>query len=218
MKEGGFPRALQSESPEPLLRQYFADIIEKDIRARISARSTLPIQRLIKSIFESVGSELSLRKIAGQIKSTSDTVQQYLDAAEAAYLLFCCPFFTYSERSRGYRNKKYYAVDTGLRRSIVTKTGNDLGKDFENCVYIELRKKYRNVFFWSGKGEVDFVVETNEGILPIQVTWHEPQLRHEQALEEFYGQFPNAMEPVFVTAENFKHSPWQTKEITDSPH
>lgn len=203
LKTGGFPRPLQSSDPQPLLRQYFADIIEKDLRTRLSAKSTLPIQRLIKSTFESVGSELSVRKIAGQIKSTADTVQLYLEAAESAYLLFCCPFFTYSERSRGYRNKKYYAIDTGLRRSLVTRTGSDLGKDFENCVFLELRKKYRNVYYWSGNGEVDFVVETDLGIQPIQVTWQESLERHDRALEEFYSQFPQALEPVFVTSENF---------------
>ncbi len=200
---GGFPAVLDFPQPEKLLQQYFLDIVEKDIRERVSARSSRPLQAVAKMVLESVGSALSLRRIAGALQLSPETVSHYLQACEDAYLTFSCSYFAYSETKRVRHNRKYYAIDTGLRRAISTRTGQDLGKDFENLVYLALRRKTADISYWKGKGEVDFVVNTTAGVTPIQVTYGEPQRRHDDALEEFFHQFPHANEAVYVTPESF---------------
>jgi len=200
---GGFPAVLVFPQPEKLLQQYFLDIVEKDIRERVSARSSRPLQAVAKMVLESVGSALSLRRIAGALQLSPETVSHYLQACEDAYLTFSCSYFAYSETKRVRHNRKYYAIDTGLRRAISTRTGQDLGKDFENLVYLALRRKTADISYWKGKGEVDFVVNTTAGVTPIQVTYDEPQRRHDDALEEFFHQFPHANEAVYVTPESF---------------
>lgn len=192
---------MKEKNAQPLLAQYFLDITERDLRERLKAKSSLKIQRLIKMVFESVGAEMSLRKLAPAAGISADTASLYLEAAQAAYLLFSCPYFAFSEKQQAYRNRKYYAIDPGLRKAVATNTGKDLGKDFENYVFLELRKKYPQVYYWKGKSEVDFVVETNFGVQPIQVTYGEVQARHEQALEEFYLAHPNALNPMYITPE-----------------
>ncbi len=203
LKKGGFPAVLNYPEPEKLLQQYFQDIVERDIRERVSAKSSHPLRAVAQMIFESIGSELSLRKIAGAINISHETVNLYLHACEEAYLLFSCPYFAYSEAKRIRRNKKYYVIDTAMRRSVSTKVGADLGKDFENLVYLSLRQKTAEIYYWKGKGEVDFVVNTNNGITPIQVTYEKLKQRHEDALTEFYSHFPHANEPLIVTPESF---------------
>ncbi|WP_459938472.1 ATP-binding protein [Desulfonatronum parangueonense] len=200
---GGFPAALGFPQPKKLLQQYFSDIIEKDIRERVSARSSRPLQAVAKMVMESAGSTLSLRRIAGALQLSPETVSHYLQACEDAYLTFSCSYFAYSEAKRVRHNRKYYAIDTGLRRAISTRVGQDLGKDFENLVYLTLRRKTTDISYWKGKGEVDFVVNTTNGITPIQVTYSEPQQRHDDALAEFYGQFPHANEAIYVSPESF---------------
>jgi len=155
-------------------------------------------------VFESVGSETSLRRIAGALQLSPETVSAYLQACEDAYLIFSCPYFAYSQAKRIRRNKKYYAIDTALRRAVTTRGGTDLGKDFENLVYLTLRKKTTEVFYWRGKTEVDFVVKTSSGFMPVQVTFDKPLERHETALQEFYEHFPHAAEAIYVTSENFE--------------
>ena len=203
IKQGGFPAALTFPEPRKLLQQYFQDIVEKDIRERVSAKSSRPLQAMAKMVLESVGSELSLRRIAGAIQLSPETVNHYLQACEDAYLLFSCSYFAYSEAKRIRRNKKYYAIDTGLRRAVSTKAGEDLGKDFENLVYLSLRQKTPDICYWKGKGEVDFVVSTDKGVTPIQVSFGQPQKRHDEALEEFFSHFPHANEAVYVTPDSF---------------
>lgn len=203
LRSGGFPAALDFPQPEKLLQQYFVDIVEKDIRERVSAKSSRPLQAVAKMVMESVGSELSLRRIAGAVQLSPETVNHYLQACEDAYLIFSCPYFAYSEAKRIRHNRKYYAIDTGLRRTVSARAGQDLGKDFENLVYLVLRRKTNDICYWRGKGEVDFVVNTDKGITPIQVTYSEPQSRHDDALEEFFQQFPHANEAIYVTPELF---------------
>ncbi|MEK7790814.1 MAG: ATP-binding protein [Deltaproteobacteria bacterium] len=204
LDEGGFPRPLVFEKPQELLREYFTDIIEKDVRRHISVRSTLTLTQLIKAVFEATGSEVSQRSLAKIIDVTPDTVKSYLDAAIAAYLLLPCPYFTFSEKQSAARNKKYYPIDLGLRKAIITKTGKDKGKELETVVFHHLRKEYRHVYYWRGKGEIDFIVLKDNQIVPYQVSWNAPQQRHFQAYEEFKEVFPKALPPVIVTQENIE--------------
>lgn len=203
IRQGGFPAVLDFPQPERLLQQYFLDIVEKDIRERVSARSSRPLQAMARMVMESVGAELSLRRIAGVVQASPETISHYLQACEDAYLIFSCPYFAYSEAKRLRHNRKYYAVDTGLRRAVSTRSGRDLGKDFENLVYLALRRNTEDICYWKGKGEVDFVITTPRGVTPIQVTWDDPLPRHEDAVEEFYQQFPHANEALYVTRHNF---------------
>ena len=202
IRRGGFPAALDFPQPERLLQQYFLDIIEKDIRERVSAKSSRPLQAVAKMVLESVGSALSLRRIAGCVQLSPETVSHYLQACEDAYLIFSCPYFAYSEARRVRHNRKYYVIDTGLRRVISTTGGQDLGKDFENLVYLMLRRRTADISYWKGTGEVDFVVNGEHGVTPVQVTYGEPQPRHHDALEEFYQNFPHANEAVYVTPDS----------------
>lgn len=178
-------------------------MIERDVREYLSARSSQPIKRVVKMVFEASGSELSLRRIASSLGIAVDTVSSYLEACEAAYLLFSCPYFAFSERKQAVRNKKYYPIDAGLRRTVVTQTGSDLGKSLEGAVYIGLRRRFQEIYYWRGKGEVNFVVNSAKGVIPIQVTWDTLQEGHEVALDSFYENFPQAQEAVTVTAQSY---------------
>lgn len=211
LRLGGFPAplALPEREGDRLRLQYFVDIIERDLRERVGARSGRAVKQVLQMAFESAGSELSLRRLAGATGMAVETVATYLEAAEAAYLLFGCPHFAYSERKRASRNKKYYPVDPGLHRCVTTQTGRDLGKRLELATFVALRAQGLTPSYWRGRGEVDFVVQTSAGLRPIQVTWEAPQARHEAALETFYAEFPQAGEALHVTAETFGQLPGQ---------
>lgn len=204
LHDGGFPGPLATQDADRLRASYFNDIVERDVRERVAARSSQPLRRLAQMLFESAGSELSLRRAAAALGVAVDTVSLYVDAIEDAYLAFACPFFSWSERKRSVRNKKWYPVDPGLRRVVVTQTGKDLGKSLECAVYLSLRRKFGEVSYWRGRGEVDFVVLRDGKPLPVQVAWKGPEPRHEKALEEFYGEHAGAQEALFVTASTFE--------------
>ena len=203
LHRGGFPEPVKSTDADMLLRQYFVDILQRDVRERVGARSSVGLRQIVQMVFESAGSELSLRRIAAASGVAVETVASYLEACEQAYLLFPCSWFAYSQRKRARRNRKYYPVDTALRRVAVTRTGRDAGKALECATFVELRKRHGDVCYWRGAGEVDFVIPSGAGPTPVQVTLHGAGERHLRALDDFYESFPHGAEAVTVTLENF---------------
>lgn len=204
LRDGGFPEPLDDDDGDQLRRQYFYDIVERDVRERVGARSSRTLRQVVQMVIEAAGSELSMRRIAGATGISVETAQSYIEACEAAYLLFRVPWFAWSERKRAARNDKFYPIDTGLRRVVATRTGEDRGKALECAVHLTLRRHYTDVYYWRDRGEVDFVVLEDGDPLPIQVTWDAPQDRHEAALSAFYEQYPRAREAVFVTRDGFE--------------
>ncbi len=201
---GGFPRSLTFEQPYQLLQEYFNDIILRDVLKRVHARTPDSIKQVARMAFDSCGSELSYRKIAAVTGLTVDTVKSYLKACEEAYLLFPCHFFSFSEKKQLSRQKKYYPIDSGMRYAITSTMGRDLGKSFEGMIFLRLKQKYQQVFYWQElhQGEVDFVAVQGKNIIPYQVTWNKSEPRHEIALQHFYEQYPHASEAVFITQQN----------------
>lgn len=201
---GGFPATIGSPDRDRLLRGYFQDIVERDMRERVAARSSAPLRQLVQMLFEGAGSETSVRRLAAALGVAVDTTGLYIDAAESAYIALGCPYFAWSEKKRLVRNKKYYPIDTGLRRVSVTATSADRGKSLERATYLLLRRRYGRVSYWRGNAEIDFVIERNGVPTPVQVTWDAPTERHLKAIDEFHAAHPNATEAVIVTAASYE--------------
>ena len=55
---------------------------------------------------------------------------------------------------------KYYVCDVAMRRLLVRTQATDIGHILENIVYLELKRRYNEVYVGqiSADGEVDFVV------------------------------------------------------------
>ena len=200
---GGFPAVATSPDRDKLLRGYYQDIVERDMRERVAARSTLPLRRLVQMLYESAGAEMSVRRAAAALGISVDTAGLYVEAAESAYLSLGCPFFAWSARKRLARNRKFYPIDTGLRRACVTLTGQDRGKQLECATFLLLRRRFRDVAYWRGGGEVDFVIDAGRGPVPVQVSWEEASERARRGVDEFHETHPTAGEPVYVTAAGF---------------
>ncbi|MBM4107130.1 MAG: ATP-binding protein [Phycisphaerae bacterium] len=205
---GGFPAVVKSPDRDAILRGYFNDIVERDIRERVAARSSLPLRKLVQMLLESAGSETSTRRLSAALGLAPDTAGLYLDAAESAYLALGATYFAYSARRQLARNRKFYPIDTGLRRAVVTATGADRGKQLECAAHLLLRRRFRTVHYWRGEGtgagEVDFVVEREGKAVPIQVSWEAPTERHRRAVDAFHEAHPHAAEAVFITRKSFE--------------
>ncbi|MBI2981483.1 MAG: ATP-binding protein [Deltaproteobacteria bacterium] len=209
LKEGGFPAIIRRQvtQPEETLRQYFDDILVRDIAKRIGSRTGQMLRQIAHMLMDGAGSEQSLTRLSKLTKISVETIREFVSAYEQAFLLFEVPYFSYSVRQRSVRNKKYYPVDTALRRSVLPRRGEDWGKDAETIVYLELRRWVREISYWKGKREIDFIVSRGREILPIQVTVHEEENHRssvKEAFEEFYGHHPFSEALVLSSAPAFE--------------
>ena len=60
--------------------------------------------------------------------------------------------------------KKAYTIDQGLSTIISYTLSKDTGRLFETVVFLELRKKYNEIFYYKDKGECDFIIKEKNKI------------------------------------------------------
>lgn len=149
-------------------------IVVRDIRERVSARSSQPILQVVPMALDTAGARIGLRRIAAAAGIAEETAQAYLEACDSASLLFSVPYFTWSAQQRARRNRKVYPVDTGLGRVAARPGSADRHKALACATLTALRRGFRDIGYGRDEGEVDFVVRDGSRILPIQVPWGEP--------------------------------------------
>ena len=100
-----------------------------------------------------------------------NTVKNYISYMENSYLVFTISKYDYSVKKQIYSPMKVYVIDTGLINLVSFKFSRDYGKLLENLVFIELKRRYQDIYYHKGKQECDFIVLENGSITcAIQVT------------------------------------------------
>jgi predicted AAA+ superfamily ATPase len=139
-------------------------IVEKDIFQRHEIYVKASFQKLIDFLMDSIGSLVSPNLIANVFKSEhvpidNKTVSLFLDYLSTSYLFYKVPRYDVKGKNLLRTLDKYYLSDTGFRRVRLAKGKiADMGHLLENAVYLELRRRYNDVYVgkWSGS-EIDFV-------------------------------------------------------------
>lgn len=158
---GGFPEILQINDTS-LLEQYFRDIIYRDVVARYSIRNVREIKELTLLLASNPATIQSYQNIKNLIRVKSlNTVKNYLEALSDVFLFFPADLFDFSIKRQIYNPSKFYCIDTALSRAISFKFSQNLGHLYENLVFIELKRRNEEVFYWKSKKgkEVDFVTK-----------------------------------------------------------
>ncbi len=155
---GGFPEYLKTEQQD-ILMQLFNDIIMRDIAIRYNIKNATLLQQIAVWLVTNTGklvSGNSLKKIFG-IKSSS-TVMEYLSYFTDAYLFFFVSKFSYSHKVQAVNPKKVYCIDNGFINANSVSFSNDSGRMLENLVFLELRRRNYDIFYFNESKECDFVV------------------------------------------------------------
>jgi predicted AAA+ superfamily ATPase len=173
MEEGGFPEFLKTGFAEVLM-QTFKDIIIRDISLRYNIKNTNLLQQLAVWLVSNCGKPFtgnSLRKLF-QIKSSS-SIMEYLAYFNDAYLFFYVPRYSYSPKIQMVNPRKLYCIDNGFIKTNSISYSPDKGRLLENLVFLHLRRKTNEIFYFTGKNECDFVVMQNKVPVEIcQVCWN----------------------------------------------
>ena len=154
---GGFPDYVKTEDDD-ILHQLFEDILVRDIAVRFGVRDVKTLQRLALYLVSNVGNLVTgnkLRSLFG-IGATS-TVMEYFSYLEQTWLMHFIPKFSYSVRKQSVNPRKVYAIDTGLINVNSKSFSGDHGRILENLVFLHLRRNLKEIYYFSEKGECDFV-------------------------------------------------------------
>ena len=66
--------------------------------------------------------------------------------------------FDYSLKKQNVYPKKVYAIDSGLVENTTPRFKSDDGHKLENLIFLFIREKTKDIFYYSGSGECDFLV------------------------------------------------------------
>ena len=172
LSEGGFPLVIKENDPE-ILTGYFQDILYRDIIARYRLSQVDEIKQIGVYFLSNVSKKFSystLQKTAS-VKSLS-SIKSYLEYYAHAYLFYYLNKFDYSIKKQTLNPRKVFTIDQGFIHRIGFNFSSNKGRVLENIVFLELKRRKKEPYYFSGKGECDFVIQQRTHVRQaIQVTW-----------------------------------------------
>lgn len=170
---GGIPAYLKNKKIE-YLQMLYESIIYRDIVARYKLTNAPALKKLVFYLASNCSKEMTynaLRKLVGLGSVT--TISDYCDYLENSYLCFFLNRYHVSVKTQYQSPKKVYFIDHVLARIVGFHFSEDRGRLLENIVFIELKRRYKQIYYHSEKKECDFIIQEGAKIIAaIQVCSH----------------------------------------------
>jgi len=167
---GGFPEIVDKDQAlkTKILQEYFDLIFYKDMVERYKIRNFGVVKEMLLYLVNTTSFYFSTNKYYNLLKSqgkkiSKNTLFTYLSCITDINFMFLVP--KYGKLKEQLANpKKVYVIDTGLVNAIAFKVSKDTGKLYENIVFIELKRRGKEIYYWKNKHECDFLIKEGEKI------------------------------------------------------
>ena len=177
---GGFPATHLKEYSQDevytIVKDIYNSTIYSDIVKRNQIRKIDQLERVVKYVFNNVGNTFSAKSISDYLKSEkrlidNETVYNYLDKLEKAYLIHRCSRYDLRGKEILKTQEKFYLADVALRYSALGYNTDSVASSLENVVYLELcRRGYTVNVGKTSDGVIDFVANRKNEKIYVQVT------------------------------------------------
>ena len=196
LESGGIPEYVKTGIGS-ILNILVDDILMRDIAVRHAVRDVSSLRQLTSYLISNIGNLVSASKLVGMfgIKAPS-TFLEYFSYLKDSYLLEFVPQFSHSLKAQARNPKKVYVMDMGLYTENSISTSENQGRRLENLIFLHLRRISKNIFYFKGRSECDFVVmEKNKVTRLVQVC---TQITDENFNREYNG-LKEAMDALELT-------------------
>lgn len=164
-----------TETVDDYLRGIYSTIVLKDVIQRKRINDSMILESIMTFLSDNVGNTLSTKKISDTLTSSGrkidvKTVEKYIAALCESCIVHSVKRYDTKGRNLLKTMEKYYLVDVALRNIMLGHHGADYGHVLENVVYLELLRRYPNVYI--GKIdtlEIDFVAVNKQELHYYQV-------------------------------------------------
>lgn len=194
---GGFPEVTHftDETRIKTLQEYIDVVIYRDIIERYGVKNTTLLRYMIFFILQNGSTAFSIHKFYNDVKTqgyqiSKNILYDYAHYIEDAYLAFSVGLYDRSLRKTQTNPKKNYAIDTGIINAVKINASQDVGRLFENVIFLDLKRQgyHVNYYLTKDRYEIDFVATTVQGEKKlIQVCWDASNMdtlaREQRALE-----------------------------------
>ena len=173
IKWGGFPEIVFidfEEQKSEILVNYYNNIVYRDIIPRFGIVNIRQIQELAHYLLSNIGKATSYNQLSSLIGLSDKTVKEYIHCLMQGYLLFEVNMYSPSLKKQIANLKKVYAGDVGFTRTLGFSFSEDTGRFLENIVFLELKRRGYDVYYFKDKRECDFIAkEQKKGMSAFQV-------------------------------------------------
>ncbi len=185
IQRGFYPRLHERPlEPYPLLRDYFATYVERDVRQLLKVHDLLVFERFVRLCAGRVGQLLNLSSLAADAGVSATTAREWIGLLETSFVVFRMPPWHANIGKRLIKTPKLYFHDVGLAAYLCGIERPEhlashplRGGLFENLVVSELLKTRFNrgrdnrlMFFRDRAGrEVDVLYPFGPKLLPMEI-------------------------------------------------
>lgn len=202
---GSFPYITRYGYSEKEAREYMSGIYNtillNDVVKRLRIADVNMLEAVTKFMLHNIGNRTSPATIANTMTSNhkkidSKTVDRYIRGLTDSLLFYEVRRYNIKGKQFLTTMNKYYVCDVAMRNMLVRGNETDMGHILENLIYLELRRRYQEVYTGQvgSDGEVDFVaIEAGNPIYfqVAQTTLDENTLKRELApLKRIHDNYP----------------------------
>lgn len=166
---GGFPEIINFDNRKIYLRDLFDKIILRDIVERYKIREIASLKELAVLMLNYFSSLITYNKLKNILNLSSvNTVKDFAIYLEETYLLLFLSSFSYKMKDEIKKPKKVYSIDTGMTKSLDTSLSRNIGRLYENIVFLHETRNGSNLNFYNeGNFEIDFLVKDNNKVIKL---------------------------------------------------
>ncbi|MBS3079511.1 ATP-binding protein [Candidatus Pacearchaeota archaeon] len=161
---GGFAEYLKLKIPD-ILQELLKDILARDITLRYKIRNQKTLRELAIYLLTNIGKQFTYNSLKKNFNLGSiNSVISFISYFEDTYMLFTISKFDYSMKKMLVNPKKVYSIDNGFTLKNSASFFDDRGRLLENIVFINLRKNYKDIFYFQENNECDFIIREESRI------------------------------------------------------
>lgn len=181
LRLGGFPvihtANYSEEIAYKIVQDIYASVILRDTVQRYKIRDVELLERIVRYAFDNIGNTFSGKNVADYFKNQQrkidiNTVYNYLNALEGAFVLYRVPRYDVKGKEILKTQEKFYLGDISLLYATMGYKDRQISGILENIVFLELKRRGYNIFI--GKldtCEIDFIAEKQGKKIYIQVAY-----------------------------------------------
>lgn len=208
---GGFPAThLQDYSQDEvytIVKDIYNSTIFSDIVRRNQIKKIDQLERVVKYTFNNIGNTFSAKSISNYLKAEqrkidNETVYNYLEKLQKAYILHKCSRYDLQGKAILKTQEKFYLADISLKYSVLGYSVDSIASSLENIVYLELKRRGYDVYIGKmNDKEIDFVATKQNNKIYVQVT---QEIKSEKTQKREYDQLLEIRDnyPKYVVMAN----------------
>ncbi len=199
---GGYPKLYSLQTLQEKiahLNELASAYLYKDVLQFARIKHAKKLNDLLRLLAFQIGNTISINELATNLKTSSETVERYIDLLEKAFIVFRVSGFSKNLRKEISKQDKLFFYDLGIRNAIINNFSsiefrNDIGQLWENFLLVERQKKLnyslenRNIYFWRTYtgAELDYVEEYKGKLNGYEFKWGTKKVKPPKSWIENY--------------------------------